>query len=314
VLLAFLLFSCSPCLAFDPSRTESRTTLDGIESQQQVLQNISDTILQERLRNQSVAKQEKDEDKPSVIILNPNFQQNISWDTSILPKQHSDTFTTTSTCGLLATRDPLSLGIFFSYIYGTTKYHYAQETRQDSSTYSASFTINYSPYSNLYLSLTPSIAVRDVDETYFTDDLVEMRRSYSSLDTSLTPEIGYTINLNDHVSVTPSLSALFSWSKYSGLYHSSSSYSSVVPAIRSFVTINKYVSMNAGAYCQYMYERPEADNHDDNKNAIGRYSWDFNIGVQVNPTEKLNLSLTLGHSVYDKGWGNNLTAYVSYSF
>jgi hypothetical protein len=159
------------------------------------------------------------------------------------------------------------------------------------------------------------LAVQDVDESYFTGTLIAGKsRTYTALDTSLTPEVGYIFELNDSFSITPSLSAPFSWTKDSGLYRDFTYANSIVPTLRSTLNLNKYLSINAGAYYQYTYNRTISDNLDDDMNPIGRDTWTFNAGLQVIPTDKFSLSLSAEHSISDRWWSNSITAYAGYTF
>jgi hypothetical protein len=290
----------------------------------QTIQNISNYVLQERMRSRENTQNVQTKE-PSTCVINPSLQQTLSWDTSMLPKQHSSTTTSTTTGGILATKDEFSAGIFVSYIYSSKNKRNAYPSRQEDYSLSVSPTVSYSPTKSLYISITPAIGVRnikesylatqDVDESYFTGKLISgNNRTYTALDTSLTPEVGYTFELNDLFSITPSLSAPFSWTKDNGIYRDYTYANSIVPSLRSSFNFNKFLSINAGGYYQYTYNRTKCDNLDDDLKPIGRDTWAFNAGFQLNPTDRFSLSLSAEHTISDRWWSNSITAYASYTF
>jgi len=246
------------------------------------------------------------------------LQGSISWASSMLPGEHTDTLTSTTTGGILVSRDNFSAGIFASYIYSSMEKHADTPSRQQGNSFGISPTFTCYLTKSLYVSLTPSIAIRNVDETYIAIEIenfqMEKKRSYTALDTSFTPEIGYTIYLNDIVSVTPSVSAPFSWTQDSGLYSDYSYSSAIVPSLRAQINFNKKLSVNIGTYYQYVYNRPDSYNLDYNNKAIGRDTLTFNAGLQYFLSEKISLSLTFEHSISDRWRGDNITANISYTF
>ena len=325
MILTFVCYSQSSKLAFAFSNSfDAQDVIQNEERLLKTIQNISNYVLQEKIRNRENA-QNVLTDEPSTCVINPSLQQTLSWDTSMLPKQHSSTTTSTTTGGILVTQNDFSAGIFVSYIYSLKKKRNAYPGRQEDYSLSISPTVSYSLTKNLYISITPAIgvrnikesylAVRDVDESYFTGTLIAGKsRTYTALDTSLTPEVGYTFELNDLFTITPSVSAPFSWTKNSGLYRDYTYANSIMPSLRSLFNFNKFMFVTAGAYYQYTYNRTKCDNLDDDLKPIGRDTWAFNAGFQVNPTDRFSLSLSAEHSISDRWWSSSLTAYAGYTF